>query len=112
MTVTKSRLNEEVSCHQKRIPIYNPVQGKFVLRQSSEALKSGLKMSGSKRNKLLASSSLKAVRKFSAENEDSGLKSGSREICLPQSFEALKIPVQEEFISCKKLKVAEEDLLL
>ena len=33
---------------------------------------------------------------------------------LPQSFEALnigfKIPVQEEFISCKKLKVVEEDL--
>ena len=59
--------------------------------------------------------SLKAVRKFPAKNEDSGLKSGSRERCLPQSFEALnirfKIPVQEEFISCKKLKVAEEDLL-
>ena len=34
--------------------------------------------------------------------------------CLPQSFEALnlrfKIPVQEEFISCKKLKVVEEGL--
>ena len=38
-----------------------------------------------------------------------------RKSVLPQSFEALsirfKIPVQEEFISCKKLKVAEEDLL-
>ena len=32
MTVTKSRLNEEVSGHQKRIPVYNPVQGKFVLQ--------------------------------------------------------------------------------
>ena len=50
MTFTKSRLNEEVSGHQKRIPVYNPIQGKFVLRQSSEALKSGLRISGSKRN--------------------------------------------------------------
>ena len=45
---------------------------------------------------------------FRLKNEDSGLKSGSRERCLPQSFEALnlwvKIPVQEEFISCKNLK--------
>ena len=42
-------------------------------------------------------------------------KSSLRESYLPQSFEALnirfKIPVQEEFISFKKLKVAEEDLL-
>ena len=30
--------------------VYNPVQEKFMLPQSSEALKSGLKMSGSKRN--------------------------------------------------------------
>ena len=30
--------------------VYNPVQGKSVLPQSSEALKSGLTMSGSKRN--------------------------------------------------------------
>ena len=50
MTVTRSRLNEEVSGHQKRIPVYNPVQGKSVLPQSSEALRSGLTMSGSKRN--------------------------------------------------------------
>ena len=98
-----------------KYPVYNPVQRKSVLPQSSEALKSGLTMSGSKRNYLLASSSLKAVRKFPAENEDSGLKSGSRERYLPQSFEAhnirFKIPVQEEFISCKKLKIDEEDLL-
>ena len=33
-----------------KYPVYNPVQGKSVLPQSSEALKSGLKMSGSKRN--------------------------------------------------------------
>ena len=30
--------------------VYNPVQGKSVLPQSSEAPKSGLTMSGSKRN--------------------------------------------------------------
>ena len=65
MTVTKSRLNEEVPGHQKgfrfksgsrevsltkalKYPVYNPVQEKSVLPQSSEALKSGLKMSGSK----------------------------------------------------------------
>ena len=58
---------------------------------------------------------LKTVRKFPAENEDSGLQSGSRERCLPQILEALnirfKIPVQEGFISCKKLKGAKEDLL-
>ena len=33
-----------------KYPVYNPVQEKFVLPQSSEALKSGLKMSGTKRN--------------------------------------------------------------
>ena len=33
-----------------KYPVYNPVQGKYVLPQSSQALKSGLKMSGSKRN--------------------------------------------------------------
>ena len=33
-----------------KYPVYNPVQEKSVLPQSSEALKSGLKMSGSKRN--------------------------------------------------------------
>ena len=100
------------------LPVYSPVSGKSRLPHSAEALSiwfiSGLKMSGSKR-KLLASLSLKAVRKFPVENEDSGLQSGSRERYLPQSFEALnirfKILVQEEFISCKKLKVAEEDLL-
>ena len=73
------------------------------------------------------------MKKFRIIRKDSGLQSGSREvsltealkisdlqsgsrgICLPQSLEALtirfKIPVQEEFISCKKLKIAEEDLL-
>ena len=67
MTVTKFRLNEEVLGHQKdsglksgsrevsltealKYPVYNPVQGKSILPQSSEALKSGLKMSGSKKN--------------------------------------------------------------
>ena len=74
-----------------------------------------------------------SMKKFRVIRKDSGLKSGSREVSLteavkypvynlvqgksvlPQSFEALnirfKIPVQEEFISCKKLKIAEEDLL-
>ena len=73
------------------------------------------------------------MKKFRVIRKDSGLKSGSREVsltealkypvlksgsrerCLPQSFEALniwfKILNQEKFISCKKLKVAEEDLL-
>ena len=56
--------------------------------------------------------------KFRLKMKDSGLKSGSREICLSQSFEALnirfKIPVQEDSISRKfeeKLKVAKENLL-
>ena len=31
-----------------KYPVYSPVQGKSVLPQSSEALKSGLKMPGSK----------------------------------------------------------------
>ena len=51
--------------------------------------------------------------------KNSGLKSGSREIYISQSFEALnirfEIPVQKEFISRKfefseKLKVAKENL--
>ena len=33
-----------------KYPVYNPVQGKYILPQSSQTLKSGLKMSGSKRN--------------------------------------------------------------
>ena len=33
-----------------KYPVYNPVQEKFILPQSSEALKSGLRISGSKRN--------------------------------------------------------------
>ena len=32
-----------------RYPVYNPVQGKSVLPQSYDALKAGLRMSGSKR---------------------------------------------------------------
>ena len=55
------------------------------------------------------------MKKFRVIRKDSSLKSGSRERCLPQSFEDVnirfKIPVQEEFISCKKVKIAEEDLL-
>ena len=73
------------------------------------------------------------MKKFRIIRKDSGLKSGSREVSLtealkypiynpvqgksvlPQRFEALnirfKIPVQEGFISCKKLKGAKEDLL-
>lgn len=57
---------------------------------------------------------------FGLKMEDSGSKSGSREIYLTQSFEALnirfKIPVQKEFISHKfefseKLRIAKENLL-
>ena len=33
-----------------KYPVYNPVQRKYILPQNSKALKSGLKMSGSKRN--------------------------------------------------------------
>ena len=32
-----------------KYPVYNPVQEKFILPQSSEALKSGLRISGSKK---------------------------------------------------------------
>ena len=42
------------------------------------------------------------------QNKDSGLKSGSREIYLPQSFEALnpvQNPVQGKFVSYKALKL-------
>ena len=39
------------------------------------------------------------------QNKDSGLKSGSREIYLPQSFEALN-PVQGKFVYYKTLKLS------
>ncbi len=48
---------------------------------------------------------LKAVRKLSVQNKDSGLKSGSRERCLPQSFEALNIRFKTLVEKLRKTKV-------
>ena len=43
--------SREVSLSEAlKYPVYNPVQEKSVLPQSSEALKSDLRISGSKRN--------------------------------------------------------------
>ena len=46
----KSGSREVSLTEDLKYPVYNPVQGKYILPQSSQTLKSGLKMSGSKRN--------------------------------------------------------------
>ena len=46
----KSASGEVSLTEALKYPVYNPVQGKSILPESSEVLKSGLKMSGSKRN--------------------------------------------------------------
>ena len=45
----KSGSREVSFAEALKYPVYNPVQGKSVLPQSSEALKTGLRISGSKR---------------------------------------------------------------
>ena len=60
-----------------KYPVYNSVQEIFILPQSFEALRSGLKFQ------------LKGRQSYWS-SEISGLQSGSREICLLQGSQALK----------------------
>ena len=116
----------------ERIPVYNPAKGKSVsLKLSNIRFRIRFKGNLFSRKALKLS---KLVEEFPVQKElisrkfefkcrqkISGWKWRFRfkirfkRKMFPQSFEALnirfKIPVQEEFISCKKLKVAEEDLL-